>query len=259
MCRLRWAAAAVVLSAASVGCGDGTDRPSKAGGAPAAVGEVTQPVTESTAEVSDLPVGTTAPVPSTASVTVPPATTPSTPAATVPPAAVVPVVASTLSRGATGDEVIALQAELIARGYQIDMDGEFGPGTEQAVRDEQADMLLPVDGIVGLVTRASLGLGGNGLTNFTTTDAFVAAFLAFLSDGTPGALPADALTALEMWRDSDLAGVTWGDNGTRDEVGGRLVTLLVLGGDGGVFNTLEVCTTPPGRVMWCGVWSASFH
>ncbi len=265
MCRLRWVTALMALAVVSTACGGGS-------ASPRAVGEATVPTSseagqsavENTAQLSDLPAGTAEPAPSSAPTTAPPPTPPPTAPPvtepTAPPATPAPAAAATLSRGSTGDDVIALQAELIARGYQVDTDGEFGPGTEQAVRDEQDDMLLPADGIVGPVTRASLGLGTDAVAPYSSTDEFVAGILAFLSDGSPSGLPADALTALEMWRDSDTPGVDrWAIDHTESQVGGRLVTLFVLSGDGGVFNTLQVCTTPPDRLMWCGVWSASFH
>ena len=170
-----------------------------------------------------------------------------------------PTAAPTLSRGSIGGDVVALQAELIARGYQIEMDGQFGPGTEQAVRVEQELLLLESDGLVGPVTRTSLGLGNAGVSSFASTSQFIDAMRGFLSDGASGGLPPDALTALGMWRDSDFAGVTWQQNETREGVGGRLLTNFYLGGEGGVWNTLEVCTTPSNPIKWCGVWSASFH
>lgn len=56
-----------------------------------------------------------------------------------------------LQRGDRGDDVRALQRELNALGADppVDVDGIFGPGTEQAVRLFQASVGLAVDGLVG--------------------------------------------------------------------------------------------------------------
>lgn len=62
------------------------------------------------------------------------------------------ITASQLSKGCKGDTVKALQGALIARGYdcgKYGADGDFGAGTDAAVRKLQADYGLSVDGIVG--------------------------------------------------------------------------------------------------------------
>lgn len=62
------------------------------------------------------------------------------------------ITASQLSKGCKGDTVKALQGALIARGYdcgKYGADGDFGSGTDTAVRKLQADYGLSVDGIVG--------------------------------------------------------------------------------------------------------------
>jgi len=56
-----------------------------------------------------------------------------------------------LSRGAVGDAVKEIQQAL-----KIQVDGFFGPKTEQAVKDFQAAQSLEADGIVGRRTRAKL-------------------------------------------------------------------------------------------------------
>jgi hypothetical protein len=58
---------------------------------------------------------------------------------------------ATLKRGDRGDDVKAVQAALGLRA-----DGDFGPGTEAAVRLFQADRGLVIDGIAGPQTRAAL-------------------------------------------------------------------------------------------------------
>jgi len=61
----------------------------------------------------------------------------------------------TLCRGASGEAVALLQKGLAARRYPVAQDGDFGPGTEVALRHFQAASGLPADGIAGA---ASWGL-----------------------------------------------------------------------------------------------------
>jgi len=63
-----------------------------------------------------------------------------------------------LKRGAEGDGVRKLQKRLELRGFDPGaVDGEFGAGTESAVRRFQAAAGLHVDGVVGPRTSATLG------------------------------------------------------------------------------------------------------
>ena len=58
----------------------------------------------------------------------------------------------TLARGSTGSVVSALQKALKAFGAATDpgpIDGDFGPGTESAVRAYQSQQNITVDGVVG--------------------------------------------------------------------------------------------------------------
>ena len=64
--------------------------------------------------------------------------------------------ATRLQRGDKGDQVSALQAALNDHGYKLTVDGNFGSGTERAVRDFQRKQSLKVDGIVGKETRERL-------------------------------------------------------------------------------------------------------
>jgi chitosanase len=57
-----------------------------------------------------------------------------------------------------GDDVKAVQQALKEHGMDLNVDGIFGPATEQAVSEWQRQHDLKVDGIVGPVTRDSLGL-----------------------------------------------------------------------------------------------------
>lgn len=62
----------------------------------------------------------------------------------------------TVQQGSSGDAVVAVQSQLAARGYEIAVDGDFGPQTDGFVRDFQTAKGLTVDGIVGPQTWAAL-------------------------------------------------------------------------------------------------------
>ena len=66
-----------------------------------------------------------------------------------------------LQRGARGAAVEALQELLQGRGYQVQVDGDFGPSTERAVRALQAAQSLSVDGVVGGGTARALSGGAS--------------------------------------------------------------------------------------------------
>lgn len=61
-----------------------------------------------------------------------------------------------LAEGSKGTAVKHLQARLIAHGFGLKPDGDFGPYTDDRVRDFQADHGLKRDGIVGKRTWAEL-------------------------------------------------------------------------------------------------------
>ncbi|MCV6588931.1 MAG: N-acetylmuramidase family protein [Marinobacterium sp.] len=63
---------------------------------------------------------------------------------------------TTLRKGDSTPQVVQLQQRLLNAGYQIAVDGEFGPATEQAVKRLQQAHGLVVDGIVGPKTQAAL-------------------------------------------------------------------------------------------------------
>ena len=67
-----------------------------------------------------------------------------------------PVPDKPLRRGARGVTVRWLQRELVNHGYDILVDGDFGPKTAAAVRDFQLQNDLVVDEIVGKKTVAAL-------------------------------------------------------------------------------------------------------
>ena len=54
-----------------------------------------------------------------------------------------------LTLGSSGEAVRTWQAQMSKRGYAIDVDGEYGPASEQACRDFQEENGLEVDGVVG--------------------------------------------------------------------------------------------------------------
>ncbi|MCP1200371.1 N-acetylmuramidase domain-containing protein [Notoacmeibacter sp. MSK16QG-6] len=57
-----------------------------------------------------------------------------------------------LKRGAQGEPVRKLQADLMTLGYKLGVDGAFGPQTETVLRRFQADVGLAPDGIAGPLT-----------------------------------------------------------------------------------------------------------
>jgi putative chitinase len=61
-----------------------------------------------------------------------------------------------LRPGAKGADVEALQRALKAAGHPVAVDGDFGPGTEAAVKRLQSGAGLKADGIVGRATWAAL-------------------------------------------------------------------------------------------------------
>jgi peptidoglycan hydrolase-like protein with peptidoglycan-binding domain len=67
--------------------------------------------------------------------------------------------------GDTGPGVEKVQFALVAHGYNIKVDGNYGPQTENAVKDFQKNQGLKVDGIVGPITWAKL----EGTTSSTTS------------------------------------------------------------------------------------------
>ena len=71
-----------------------------------------------------------------------------------------------LKQGSSGAEVIALQTKLKDRGFDPNgVDGNFGPGTEKAVRAFQRSKGLEADGKAGPNTLAALQLGGSAPTD----------------------------------------------------------------------------------------------
>lgn len=70
---------------------------------------------------------------------------------------------SVLKKGSKGQEVQALQKSLVNLGYDIDIDGDFGPKTHDAVVHLQTAFGYTVDGLVGdgtqFLIKQQLGYG----------------------------------------------------------------------------------------------------
>jgi lysozyme len=67
-----------------------------------------------------------------------------------------------LKKGARGEAVKRLQRALSAAGHRVAADGDFGPGTDRAVRAFQTAHALQVDGVAGPGTWKALTGGGGG-------------------------------------------------------------------------------------------------
>lgn len=63
-----------------------------------------------------------------------------------------------LKKGSKGEAVKGLQNALRQRGQHVDVDGVFGPATENAIRQFQRDASLADDGIVGPDTWGALNI-----------------------------------------------------------------------------------------------------
>jgi peptidoglycan hydrolase-like protein with peptidoglycan-binding domain len=66
---------------------------------------------------------------------------------------------STIRKGDDGDLVQYLQEKLNAMGWDLELDGEFGPETQAVVKQFQRDHDLAADGIVGPRTWEALEEG----------------------------------------------------------------------------------------------------
>lgn len=69
--------------------------------------------------------------------------------------------AKSMRQGAEGQDVRSLQESLNKKGAQLDVDGKFGPKTQEAVRKFQEQNNLEVDGVAGKDTMAALGGSAN--------------------------------------------------------------------------------------------------
>ena len=82
------------------------------------------------------------------------------------------VSAAALSKmGSTGDEVKSIQSVLKEKGYYSgNVDGIFGTGTKNAVKQFQSDSGLSADGIVGEKTLKALGLNKQDNNGYSSSD-----------------------------------------------------------------------------------------
>ena len=83
---------------------------------------------------------------------------------------------SQVGYGSKGETVKKLQQLLNQNGYTLDVDGSFGPKTQEAVKDYQKNNNLAVDGIVGkntwntLTTMSASGSSGDSAAETPTVD-----------------------------------------------------------------------------------------
>ena len=64
---------------------------------------------------------------------------------------------ASFERGDEGQEILSIQKRLVELHYTIsNLDGDFGPETEQAVKKFQSDIGLEVDGVIGPATYKAL-------------------------------------------------------------------------------------------------------
>lgn len=82
-----------------------------------------------------------------------------------------------LKNGSNGDDVKRLQEALKQKGFYAGIvDGDFGGGTETAVKNFQASKGLGADGVAGVLTKAALGIivpPGPDITGNATVDAIM--------------------------------------------------------------------------------------
>jgi len=133
---------------------------------------------------------------------------------------------STLRQGSTGTAVQALQVQLAKHGAQVATDGDFGPGTDAAVRRFQSANGLGVDGVVGPATwTALLGTGGGsggggtpGTTYASLSDAQRANARTIIGVGKGAGIPEYGwvIALATAMQESTLINITYGD---RDSVG----------------------------------------
>ncbi len=81
---------------------------------------------------------------------------------------------STLQEGSTGSCVTALQQRLNQLGAGLSVDGDFGPGTKNAVLAFQGRSRIGFDGVVGSDTRSHLNSPGGVNLNRASTSTITA-------------------------------------------------------------------------------------
>lgn len=99
-----------------------------------------------------------------------------------------------VKKGSFGPAVRYCQELLVAKGFLVAVDGDFGPATEAAVKQFQASQNLKADGIVGDKTWTALEVVGYNKAPSPVLDQQKAWLLGQIPEGTP-TLPAATLRA----------------------------------------------------------------
>ncbi len=173
-------------------------------------------------------------------------------------------VASTesLSKGATGPVVSAVQQALLYRNYEVTVSGVFDDATVLAVKKFQKDINLPVVGKAGPATRAALGLGELRDTEFSSYKQAVTAVVTYLNKGTYGLLPKDALKSLYAFRQITKGKrIVWSLENlevarlvAEPPAGQGVAALKLLNQSTKREYTLTLCFTQAAPIQWCGLW-----
>lgn len=104
---------------------------------------------------------------------------------------------SLLQSGSKGPEVSAWQNKLIAQGYDLQADGDFGPATVAATKDFQVKHGLDADGKVGDQTRAALAPPITSKPIATPSESHIAVFAGSRIDQINAAALARAAPSLQ--------------------------------------------------------------
>ncbi|MFE0508579.1 peptidoglycan-binding protein [Streptomyces sp. NPDC058964] len=119
---------------------------------------------------------------------------------------------TTLSQGASGSCVSALQTRLDQLGAHLTVDGSFGPATRNAVEAFQGRADLAVDGVVGPATQSRLSNPGS--VNLNTRSA--AQIEAMIRQTFPDNLEAKAIRVARCESGLNEIAVGRNNNGSRD-------------------------------------------
>lgn len=164
-----------------------------------------------------------------------------------------------LMEGDVGEGVRELQQALVDRGYDIEVDGQFGPGTAAAVEAFQKSALLEVSGTTPVATLGALGLGGGLVADFSSIEGWSDALIRYLTYGEQGRLPSAAVKGLSGFVYETSDAVPFSRLAVEPRSDGR--TLLALVGQDsrgyGPALILDVCITSAPALDWCGFWSAA--
>jgi peptidoglycan hydrolase-like protein with peptidoglycan-binding domain len=158
-----------------------------------------------------------------------------------------------LSQGASGSAVTNLQNKLRAAGYAIDVDGQFGPQTKNAVLAFQRARGLDVDGVVGPQTWGALNaqssssgttlqLGASGAQVTDLQNKLRAAGLGIAADGEFGPQTRNAVIAFQRSKGLTVDGIvgpqTWAAL-NQVQAGPTTGPTLISGSSGGAVSELQ--------------------